>query len=438
MTIPTTPSSVMLGDWPGLWQDVFVTGAVLGVHCSSLPLSFFPDIYNEDWFFFAKEAAARRLPRVGQARQVPYDPFASPERARREEFGDLLAEGLYALMDENLGACRLRSNCAMSRRPTGQQFLDARCEVLTETMTQLRQFRDRDGEDGRVTSALASLQAAKSQIDDETITADLCANFVHDWLDDLNDWQRFSNSVNNVGSTREAMSFFLYDWKGGLGPSSELLKSIARGCLIRLRTPIGLWCPIGIAARTARRVEKPALAESARSQAPRVSSLSAVIVLEHPKRQARSPTPIRRSISASSRMRARDTPRRRCLGVTQTDSTCRVAEFSGSRTDEASPIRSLAVMSNNPRGCIERPQPPRRAPSRFVGVTRHEGMRRIEQRLQSRCAEHRPGYGEVPITADLMSIPSTAPGLHGRAELNCPELVAECKAEQGFPRPHQS
>ena len=58
-----------------------------------------------------------------------------------------------------------------------------------------------------MTSALASLQAAKSQIDDETITADLCANFVHDWLDDLNDWQRFSNSVNNVGSTREAMSF---------------------------------------------------------------------------------------------------------------------------------------------------------------------------------------------------------------------------------------
>ena len=211
-------AGMVVGDYPdnsvvcharrlaGLWQDVFVTGAVLGVHCSSLPLSFFPDIYNEDWFFFAKEAAARRLPRVGQARQVPYDPFASPERARREEFGDLLAEGLYALMDENLGV-PLEKQLRDVKAPYWSQFIDARCEVLTETMTQLRQFRDRDGEDGRVTSALASLQAAKSQIDDETITADLCANFVHDWLDDLNDWQRFSNSVNNVGSTREAMSF---------------------------------------------------------------------------------------------------------------------------------------------------------------------------------------------------------------------------------------
>ena len=51
----------------GLPQDVFVTGAVLGVHCNNLPLSFFPDIYNEDWFFFAREAASRELPRVGQA-----------------------------------------------------------------------------------------------------------------------------------------------------------------------------------------------------------------------------------------------------------------------------------------------------------------------------------------------------------------------------------
>ena len=66
----------------GLTQDVFVSGAVLGVHCNSLPLSLFPDIYNEDWFFFAKEAARRRLPRVGHAVQEQYEPFADPQRAR--------------------------------------------------------------------------------------------------------------------------------------------------------------------------------------------------------------------------------------------------------------------------------------------------------------------------------------------------------------------
>ena len=82
----------------GLSQDVFLTGAVLGVHCNSLPLSFFPDIYNEDWFFFAREAASRELRGVGQASQLKYNPYARPDRARREEFGDLLAEGLFALM----------------------------------------------------------------------------------------------------------------------------------------------------------------------------------------------------------------------------------------------------------------------------------------------------------------------------------------------------
>jgi hypothetical protein len=42
----------------GLPQDVFLTGAVLGVHCNNLPLSFFPDIYNEDWFLLVRRPAA--------------------------------------------------------------------------------------------------------------------------------------------------------------------------------------------------------------------------------------------------------------------------------------------------------------------------------------------------------------------------------------------
>jgi hypothetical protein len=48
-----------------LHQGVFVTGAVLGVNTADLPLPFFPDIYNEDWFFFADAVAHRRLTNVG-------------------------------------------------------------------------------------------------------------------------------------------------------------------------------------------------------------------------------------------------------------------------------------------------------------------------------------------------------------------------------------
>jgi hypothetical protein len=189
----------------GLWQDVFVTGAVLGVHCNSLPLSFFPDIYNEDWFFFAREAAAHKLPRVGHARQLPYDPFATSDRARREEFGDLLAEGLYALIGEQDPNVPFDDQFCGATGTYWSRFIEARRHAITEASTVLEGFVDRDADKCRVSSAVASLKAAESQLD--TITADLCVNFIQAWRDDLDDWQRFSSGVNNVGSTREAMDF---------------------------------------------------------------------------------------------------------------------------------------------------------------------------------------------------------------------------------------
>ena len=189
----------------GFAQDVFLTGAVLGVHCNSLPLSLFPDIYNEDWFFFAREAAARELPRVGFARQPEYDPFETPERARHEEFGDLLAEGLYALIDGGDPSLPFNEHLATATTSYWSRFIDARREVLTDIVIRLLDFLESNGDNGRISSALASLDAAERQLD--TITPDLCVSFLEAWRDDLDEWQRFSNGVNNVGRTREAMDF---------------------------------------------------------------------------------------------------------------------------------------------------------------------------------------------------------------------------------------
>jgi hypothetical protein len=187
----------------GLWQDVFVTGAVLGVNCNGQQLSFFPEIYNEDWFFFAKEAAARNLPHAGHARQVEYDPFATPDRACREEFGDLLAEGLYTLFGLEDPSVPIEKQLRAAKAPYWSQFIDARREVLTETQSRLNGFLDQDG-DGRLYSALASLAAARNQLE-ASITADLCVSFVDAWRRDLYDWQKFSNSLGNVGSIRAGM-----------------------------------------------------------------------------------------------------------------------------------------------------------------------------------------------------------------------------------------
>jgi hypothetical protein len=177
----------------GLQQDVFLTGAALGVHCNSLPLSFFPDIYNEDWFFFAPEAAGRQLPGVGYATQPEYDPYASAKRARCEELGDLLAEGLYALIAEEHWSLPFGEQLRVATRAYWSRFIEARRQVLTETKTLLVGCLDRKCDTRRASSAIASLKAAESQLD--KITADLCVNFISAWREDLADWQKFSNPV---------------------------------------------------------------------------------------------------------------------------------------------------------------------------------------------------------------------------------------------------
>jgi hypothetical protein len=189
----------------GVQQDVFVTGAVLGVHCNSLPLSFFPDIYNEDWFFFAKEAAVGKLPRAGNARQLAYDPFASPDRARHEEFGDLLAEGLYALIDEGDPGVPFDELLRAAGAQYWSRFIVARHDVIVQARATLFHYMDSDTDNSELSSALASLEASENQLDG--ITPDVCVNFLNAWRGDLEEWQRFSNGVNNVGSTREAMDF---------------------------------------------------------------------------------------------------------------------------------------------------------------------------------------------------------------------------------------
>jgi hypothetical protein len=83
----------------GGWQETFIGGGALAV-AMKRNRSFFPNIYNEDWFFLLD--AGQRLQSVasvGQVLQYPYDPYRV-ERARAEEFGDVLAEGIFWLLDQ--------------------------------------------------------------------------------------------------------------------------------------------------------------------------------------------------------------------------------------------------------------------------------------------------------------------------------------------------
>ena len=161
--------------------------------------------------------------------------------------------------------CRSASNFAEQRQTYWSRFIEARHEVMTETMTLLCGFMDQDPDNGHVSSALDSLAAAESQLD--TITSDLCVNFLDAWRDDLDDWQRFSNGVNNVGSTREAMDFLeLKTWTRAEFGAAVVDSETAPGSAQR---PVGVRCLTLAAARTAQSLAGTGALRSARSRAPR-------------------------------------------------------------------------------------------------------------------------------------------------------------------------
>ena len=169
----------------GANQDNFITGSALGVNCTRTPLPFFPDIYNEDWLFFIDHAAAGNLPCVGEAHQLEYRPFKDPTRAAREEFGDLLAEGLYALIS---------SGDRLSRASDAywDVFMAARHRLLVEISGVLGTL-----ETNEALQALNSIRAAKEQA--AKITPRLCMAFLEAWRHDRH---RFEATVQNLASVK--------------------------------------------------------------------------------------------------------------------------------------------------------------------------------------------------------------------------------------------
>ena len=91
----------------GLPQNVFLGAGTLLVRVTN-NMSFFPQgIYNEDLLMMIGTAARtpkpyQALAQVGTTLQAPFDPF-SDLRARSEEVGELLGEGLLNLLEDHGG-----------------------------------------------------------------------------------------------------------------------------------------------------------------------------------------------------------------------------------------------------------------------------------------------------------------------------------------------
>jgi hypothetical protein len=172
-------------------QDVFVSGSALAVNCAE-PVAFFPEIYNEDWFFFYHAAAARRLGRSRwNATQLTYDPFADPHRAAGQEFGDVMAEGLYALLHR-------RGSLEHATGDYWKSFLDSRVRFLKSVLA-----KSKEVEPYLRRRIVRSIEAAMTRSWD--IEPSMCEHYIALWKQDLDAWQQRLKGVPRLLSAKAAL-----------------------------------------------------------------------------------------------------------------------------------------------------------------------------------------------------------------------------------------
>jgi len=167
-------------------QDVFVTGAALAVDCQQ-KFGFFPNIYNEDWLFFYDDAAHRRLGSSERiVTQLRYDPFDDARRAAWQEFGDVLAEGLYALLDRGLGLKH-------ATREYWYDFLCAR-KIFIDTIIERSGMAKPEIRE-RMLLSIGLAQKCSIEISPEVLE-----RYIRLWRQDLHDWEQRLARVSQMRS----------------------------------------------------------------------------------------------------------------------------------------------------------------------------------------------------------------------------------------------
>lgn len=172
----------------GVDQDVFVSGSALLVDTSRID-SFFPDVYNEDWLFLFEAVRFGQVSPFGEVSQEKYDPFADPGRAVREEFGDVLAEGLMSLLHHAGG----------TQRALTEKYWDT---VLEQRRAMLRSIAELLENAGKSDAAKA-VRAAGDETDN--FTGALLARYVRQWQRDARLWRGRVEALPPAPSVQAAL-----------------------------------------------------------------------------------------------------------------------------------------------------------------------------------------------------------------------------------------
>jgi len=212
-------------------QGTFVGGGAMAVEVKR-NRSFFPKVYNEDWFYLLD--AGKRLQSVatvGEVLQYPYDPYRA-ERARGQELGDVLAEGIFWLLDQGKAA------------PDGdlkhwRDFLAKRQLFIEQILAMVQRSAD-IGPDERA-RMIEALRAALGRL--ALITPELCVEYLRALVADQERWRRHIRGLQRQPRERALKSLARrggapLNWYTGQATSAG--ESRAQGCRAR-STPAPQW-----------------------------------------------------------------------------------------------------------------------------------------------------------------------------------------------------
>lgn len=115
---------------------------------------------------------------TGQVTQYPYDPFRNPDRARAEELGDVLAEGIYWLLDQDRSFIE-------ADQDHWRTFLAKRCQFIKDVLATVEKSTLEPPEKAR---RIAALRGSLGRL--ALITPDLCEKYLRAWAIDQERWQR--------------------------------------------------------------------------------------------------------------------------------------------------------------------------------------------------------------------------------------------------------
>ncbi len=173
-------------------QQSFIGGGALAVE-TTRNLSFFPDIYNEDWFYLLDpDVGLQPLAVTGKVIQSPYEPYRE-ERARNEELGDVLAEGIFWLLDQG-------RNLEAADSSHWREFLPRRKRFIEYIIANIHRAETAPDERARM---VATLRASLGRL--ALIEPEWCAIYVKAWLYDHGTWERQIRSLGCGLNLSEAM-----------------------------------------------------------------------------------------------------------------------------------------------------------------------------------------------------------------------------------------